>query len=339
MKELMIRTTISDPHLEIPVSFIDQYLAKASGLALKVYLYLVRASKDASIRFSVGDLSVLFDEMPNKILTALGYWAGQGLLTMEYDGEELSSITLTELRTAGVPDEMPAKAPVVKETTIQRIPKIREVRAAMEDEEVQAAVSFVLPLVRCYTSAKPSERVKNALKEAFVLLNRDTDLLEYLIESLAEAKTLTEKAILERAKSWAEAGVSSIAEAKTLANPSKNEIHAVFDALGIRNRTASPSETETVKRWLSSFDLALVLEACARTVNTIHAADFHYVEGILSRWQKAGVRTSADVAEEDEKHRARAEKKKPEARQIRTSFVNYEERNTDYEALFAVGET
>ncbi|MBR4768819.1 MAG: DnaD domain protein [Lachnospiraceae bacterium] len=351
MKELVLSTTISDSHLEIPVSFIDQYLTKASGLALKVYLYLVRASKDASIRFSINDLSVMFDETPNKILTALGYWAGQGLLVMEYDGEELSAITLTDgSESAPARQEKAVRKPERQEETAVIKPERKEALfgevvvkkrsgSSAYDAAAEEAVEEILPLLMLYGSPKPSERMKKAFMDAFILLNRDHALLEFLVESLAEADTWTEKAIRDRAGQWAEAGVRDVSEAKGIVNPSSKEVRDVLRSLGIRNRMVAPSEEEIIRGWLKKFDTELVTEACTRTVNTIHDADFRYVTGILNRWEKAGVRTIADVGEEDEKHRRRTEKVKAPDQTIRTSFRNYQERNTDYEALFATGET
>ena len=48
MKKLTLKTQNSGGFVELPVEFIDSYLAEAGGTALKVYLYLLRCAKDPS---------------------------------------------------------------------------------------------------------------------------------------------------------------------------------------------------------------------------------------------------------------------------------------------------
>lgn len=57
-------------------------------------------------------------------------------------------------------------------------------------------------------------------------------------------------------------------------------------------------------RWQNEWhmDLAVILEACNRTMLAIQKADFKYIEGILGKWQKENVHTLQDVQICDEAH-------------------------------------
>ena len=94
MKKLILRTEKTLSSFDIPVEFVDKYLAEAPELSLKLYLYLLRSSLDPSVLLSVHEMADRFDVTPNKITLALHYWVEKGLLSLGYSDGELSDIML-----------------------------------------------------------------------------------------------------------------------------------------------------------------------------------------------------------------------------------------------------
>ena len=78
--------------------FIDHYMVQANGEYVKIYLYLLRCMNgpQLSSSLSINQFADTFDCTEKDILRALKYWENAGLLTMEFSGEQLSSILLTE---------------------------------------------------------------------------------------------------------------------------------------------------------------------------------------------------------------------------------------------------
>ena len=69
-----------------------------------------------------------------------------------------------------------------------------------------------------------------------------------------------------------------------------------------------------IDRWFRdySFPVDIVLEACDRTMRTIHQPSFEYADKILKDWKDKGVRAVEDIARLDEKPEPRRAGKKPE---------------------------
>ena len=98
--------------------FIDHYMVQANGEYVKIYLYLLRCMNgpQLSSSLSINQFADTFDCTEKDILRALKYWENAGLLTMEFSGEQLSSILLTE------PESTVAGQSVSAATTLEQTP-------------------------------------------------------------------------------------------------------------------------------------------------------------------------------------------------------------------------
>ena len=345
MKNLILRTRNSVSSFEIPVSFVDRYLAEAPELALKVYLYLLRASLDPTSLLSVGDVADRFDVTPNKVTLALHYWAEKGLLQLGYADGELADIMILPMKKDGeetkakelpVPETVagkPAGPASVPEKQPEEAPKpVFDLSALLSDE----GFSDILMLAEYYMKKPVTTTMREALGTVYVMLGQKTDLVEYLIEYCIDRGHTSPQYLKSVAAGWKEEGLTSV-EAIRSKNASRNRnVYSVLSAFGIKNREPVPSETEMILSWTKDFELPIILEACRRTMDALHAPDFKYTNGILSRWKTAGVKTEADIAALDEERKA-AKKPAPEAGAPvkKTAFHYYPERHTDYDALFA----
>ena len=69
------------------------------------------------------------------------------------------------------------------------------------------------------------------------------------------------------------------------------------------------------------------MEACSRTLRHVHKPNFPCTDGILTKWQRAGVHSLRDVAEEDKKREESGGKRSTP--KTDTRFHNFEERDED----------
>ena len=72
----------------VPNIFIDQYMTRANGEYVKIYLYLLRCFAQPSADFSLSGLADHFDCTERDILRALKYWEKLRLFHLEYRSEE-----------------------------------------------------------------------------------------------------------------------------------------------------------------------------------------------------------------------------------------------------------
>lgn len=349
MKDLQIRSQLTDSVLELPVSFIDEHLKDASGLSMKIYLYLLRASKSSGISVSLDGMASFFGVTPDKVLLSLGYWASRNVLTLTYAGDELSSIVILPYNreTSVSPAAEAQSAPVETIVFSPETPKealqedsVSEIssasapaaRGSVSDRDSEA-FQELLSVFSCYAGKQPSKRVEDSLFTAYETLHFSAEMTEYLIEYCFDRAHQTPSYLEKTASEWRDAGYTTLSEVKEKTSKRNRRVNAVLRALSI-DRTASPAELSEIRSWLGDFELSLVEEACSRTISQIHKPDFRYVSGILSRWKSAGVVTISDVRALDAVREQKAEEKtrKPERK---SQFRDFPQRSTDYDEIAA----
>lgn len=74
----------------------------------------------------------------------------------------------------------------------------------------------------------------------------------------------------------------------------------------------------------------MVKHAAGRCINQLGKADLNYIEGILKRWRKDGIKTVADAMKKDTLPKGN---KPVQGRKDVTSFNNYDQRTYDYDSL------
>ncbi len=373
MKELQLHSTILNTVVEVPISFIDTHLQEATGLGLKVYLYLLRAVNAPHLALSVDLMADLFKVSREEIVMALGFWASRQMLSLEFESGELSGITLrssdgavpaASFQTAAsvamssapaaaeVPPVSPQK-PAAKESkrhaplpqNVQSLPE-REAHpdaldALYEDEHFLELLSLLDHYYAKLNGRPAPERMKEALGRAYLILNRDADMTEYLMEYCLDESRFVPSRLEKTAEGWQAEGLNTLSLVKSGTAKKHRITYQILNALGITGRGPTPSELAYITDWRKDFDHTLVIEACARTIGALHRPDFNYVSGILDRWKAAGVQSLQDVAALDRAHEEKKEAKKqsnaaePKCTVRKSRFRNYDERDIDYDALFA----
>ena len=97
-------------------------------------------------------------------------------------------------------------------------------------------------------------------------------------------------------------------------------------------------ELAYIRKWNEEygFSLDIILEACNRTVNTIHQPNFEYADSILKNWLSKNVRTLKDIEAVDANYlREKERRKKQNSRsaQPKNKFNNFEGRSYDMNEL------
>ena len=140
--------------------------------------------------------------------------------------------------------------------------------------------------------------------------------------------------------SWYEQGIDTIEKAKEAMVIYNKNYYAVMKAFGISNRNPGPAEATFIKKWLEEycFDLAIILEACNRTLAAISQPSFPYADSILARWKKSQVHTLDDVKALDNQFISSKKNSPRPVKEQQTSsapnrFHNFEQREYNYQDL------
>ncbi len=337
----------------IPNNFIENFMPTAAGEFVKIYIYLLKCISENCRELSISRLADVFNNTEKDTTRALKYWQKKGLLKLSFNEDgTLRSLTLTS-------------SPESEETVIRR-PEISDI-AEDVTEEVSAEPEeetpvFHAPEKKQYSRGEVASfssdddntmlifviqkllgRVLTGADVNTVMFMKDglhfpDDLIEYVFEYCADKHKTSIRYIEKTAIAWAEQGIRDAEGAKLINTIYSENCYPVMKAFGLTGRNPAKEECRYIDRWVLSygFSLDMILEACSRTISTIHQPSFEYAESILKRWKSAGITTLEEVSRADKEFSSRNTTKRPmKSATIKMNFNNFQQRSYDYDELEA----
>lgn len=353
-KILLERSPLADVTL-ISNLFLDEYMPRANGEYVRVYLYILRCSTKADAELSTGSIADVLELTEADVNRALKYWEQSGVLGLEYDktGKHPVRIVVKDLRKdlpitfkivpetaqtqhsapkqdkfliapTGVSDDVPVKREFTKD----------ELTKFTSDEDIRQ----LLYISQTYLEKTLSPAETNTILYFYDGLGFSVELIEYLIEYCVSNGHKSMRYIEKVAIEWANENIDSVADAKAKVTSFSNNCYPILNAFGIQGRNPATTEKEFIVKWTNEygFSIDMILDACNRTINTIHQPSFKYADSILQRWLKNGVKTPADIKSLDAVHETKSkEVNSQSAKQTsKNSFNSFStQRDYDYAAL------
>lgn len=220
------------------------------------------------------------------------------------------------------------------ETPAKRKYTLDEITAFRKDE----SISELFFIVETYIRHPLSESDVNTVLYWREELHFSNDLIVYLLEYCISKGHSSMRYLDKVAIGWHANNITTVEQAKEDAAIHSQAYYGVMKALGITGRSLVNSETAFIRKWTKeyAFDLALIQEACSRTISATHQPSFEYTDSILTSWHKNQVHTLDDVKRIDASY-SKAKKTSAKAGNSatvkRNSFNNFNPRNYDYENL------
>lgn len=313
-------TTVSD-------IFIDQYMPKANGEFVKVYLYLLRATGSGAGIATISEIADHFSNTEADIIRALNYWASEGILQVQTGADgQIMGINLCSLSVSGMQAAQSNIQSAVADNAAQNnLQNISTADIRMQDSVVEKLKSQTpdkpASSQKEYTLDEIKEFRKNPdISELFFIietylkhtlsstdtnmvlywldeLHFSTDLVEYLVEYCITKGHSSLRYMNKVALGWADAGIKTVDQAKDDAAAHSQIYYSVMKALGITGRNLVDSEVSLINKWVGEygFDIELVKAACSKTISAIQKPSFEYTDSILANWRKKNVHTLKDV--------------------------------------------
>lgn len=351
--------------------FIDSFMPDANGEFVKIYLYLLRCHNSGS-EISICNIADVFHHTENDVSRALLYWEQTGLLSLTFNEEnELCKITLTNCSAL---KEKPDTILTSKKRQETSGPKNHKEKAVQKKTElshdihtsstasdkknspgsIQAIHTYtanelaqftkdedvcqLLYIAQRYIGQTLSSNDTNTILYMYDGLGFSTELIEYLIEYCVSNNHRSLRYMEKVAIAWKEKGISTVEEAKEESSMYSSHCYPVLKAFGISGRNPGQSERNFIVKWTTSygFSLDIILEACNRTIETIHQPSFEYADSILSKWKTKGIRHLSQIQELDKQFAQTKEQKgknTSSAVSSRNSFNSFSQRDYDYAEL------
>lgn len=337
MNALILRNRSQGNTTLLDNEFIDQYMVKANGEYVKVYLLLLRHLNNPSMALSISQIADLLNHTEGDVLRALKYWEKEQLLTLEYNetghviGLEMGKVPRKE-RPSIVP--MPASGkPVVSEMPLTA--PASKTAAPTDSKRNRKELKGILFIAEQYLGKTLSRTDVDAIAYFYETLCFSADLIEYLIEYCVENGHKSMHYIQKVAIAWSESGITTVEQARNSSALYNKTCYSILNAFGIKGRGPASSELDFIKKWtdLHGIDLSIILEACRRTMSAIHQPSFEYTDKILMNWQSQNVKSLTDIQALDSLYEQQRSKRKPvppaQAVHPNSKFRNFDERSYD----------
>lgn len=309
-------TTVSD-------IFIDQYMPKANGEFVKVYLYLLRATGSGAGIATISEIADHFSNTEADIIRALNYWASEGILQLQSGADgQIIGINLCSLSVSGMQAAQSNIQSAVADNSAQNISTadirmqdsvVEKLKSQTTDKPASSQKEYTLDeikefrknpdiselffIIETYLKHTLSSSDTNMVLYWLDELHFSTDLVEYLVEYCITKGHSSLRYMNKVALGWADAGIKTVDQAKDDAAAHSQIYYSVMKALGITGRNLVDSEVSLINKWVGEygFDIELVKAACSKTISAIQKPSFEYTDSILANWRKKDVHTLKDV--------------------------------------------
>lgn len=323
MKELKLTKYVQTNATVLDNEFIDHYMVRANGEYVKVYLLLLRHMNQSSGYLSVSELADLLECTEKDILRALRYWKSEGLLDYLDDTPDdpspkstapspAASSGLHDVQSGYMTSSIPADS-VSDSAALASTTNIQQYRSRKERAEFKE----LLFVAEQYLGKTLSATDIDQITYFYDTLNMSAELIEYLIEYCVENGHKSMHYINKVALSWHEENITTVNLAKTSSFLYNKNCYCVLNAYGIKGRGPAASEIAYIRKWSEEYGFALevILEACDRTMNSIHQPSFDYTDSILKRWKDKNVHQLKDIDAVDADYRKEKERAKELAKE------------------------
>ena len=254
-------TTVSD-------IFIDQYMPKANGEFVKVYLYLLRATGSGAGIATISEIADHFSNTEADIIRALNYWASEGILQMQTGADgQIIGINLCSLSVSGIQ---------AAQSNIQSAVADNAAQNNLQNSVVNNAVQNILQ----------NSVVNNAAQNISTVNTRMHDSVVEKLKSQTPDKA---------ASSQKEYTLDEIKEFRK--NPDISELFFIIETY--LKHTLSSTDTNMVLYWLDELHFSTdLVEYLVEYCITKGHSSLRYMNKVALGWADAGIKT-VDQAKDD----------------------------------------
>lgn len=286
----------------LPNKFIDEYMIKADGEYVKIYLLILRL-QGMGLPVDVDHLADHLELTRKDVLRALSYWEKAGLLQAAEPSvpEKTASAASTGTQKGASSQQGTTPSPTITSVPEKTTLSPTDVENSMKDTDLERTIY----MAETYIGRPFSTSELNSFCYINDQLHFSSDLMEYLIEYCVSREKKSVRYIESVAINWYQQGITSVQEAKEQSTLYSQNVFPIMKAFGISNRDPGSAELDYIKKWNSlGLGTDIIIEACSRTLLATHQASFPYANKILEDWKRLGVRSTSDIKHLDDKHRS-----------------------------------
>ena len=301
--------------------FIEKYMPQARGEFIKIYLLMLKHDISGELGVSSSILASSLNLLESDIMNALNYWNDQGVIKFtQIDKMGNFNVEFVDL--------------IQEPTTSRKQVDLLEALGSTTTKDMLKDIEMLLarPLSPNEMSIYLNWQREFGFSSELILI-----LMEYCISKGKSDSRYIEKVAL----SWHDLKITTIEQAQNLITKTEDKwinIRKILTYLGINNTDIMKPQQDLIEKWLLiyKFSNEIILKACDICSERLNRADFKYIDGILTNWNKNNIKTLEDIALKDAKNPKNTKYQKNYNNNNEKSplkFNNFEGREYDYDSL------
>lgn len=316
MKFTVEKTALDLGTTQIENIFIEDFMPVADGNFVKVYLYAYKYL-DSDFELTNEILAANLGLNISDVERAWDYWEGEGLVEKYINLDGSYDIKFISLRNYYI-ENMGPKAQVVEPSPTDNLV------SQMESDSIREMFNRVDYHMRRTTT--PTEKME--ILSWITDYNMSTDMISTAFEYCTEKKgKISVNYVRAVIISWYDKGLSTLEEVEGEIQKSDEKYvrkNKILRKLGLQYRAVSEPEIDLINSWYDQFSYSedLIDQAIARTAN-IPKPSINYVNSILTKWRKMGIKSVEDIEAKDIKPQG------PSPR-ARNNFDNFKGQSKNY---------
>ncbi len=295
-------------------NFIDNFLPKARGEYIKIYILILKYASCGELGFDANFIAKNLNLLESDVKNALNYWNDLGLIKITTINDNISNIEFNQLNNNDSPT-----------SSLNLINEINDNNLIDFFKEIEIIIGRPL-------SQKEIETYINWTKN----YNFSYELILYLISYCVNKNKKDFRYIEKVAIAWSDLNINTLEEAMIYTEKREKQFSnykKILNYIGANDKDISKPQEELFNKWLINYNmpLELIYKACDICFSKLSKTDLNYIDGILNNFKNSKIYTLKDL----EKHEMNkiSSNKQLSNKTNKNSFSNFPQRTYDYDKL------
>lgn len=306
-----------------PVSnvFIDNFMAKARGEYVKVYLLGLKYCVSGEAGFNSTIIASSLSLLETDVMNAWNYWNDEGVIKL-LPIDNIGNYKIEFLDLVKMPDINSKSIDLLKE---------------LDNSSIKDMLQDIEKILGRPLSPKEMTTYLSWQKD----FNFSPELILLLIEYCISKGKSDYRYIEKIAMAWNDNKITNIDEAQNYIKKHEDKwinIRKILTYLGIKSGEVMKPQEELLEKWLNTYNFSfeIIRKACDICFERLNRADFKYIDGILNSWYKDKIKTLEDIEIRDKKrinHKSITKEPYNKSYNKVNKFNDYDQRSYDFDEL------
>ncbi|NLL31559.1 MAG: DnaD domain protein [Clostridiales bacterium] len=315
----------SKPSKFTPLSniFIERYMSKARGEFVKVYILMLKYSYTGEIGVNASILATALNLLESDIINALNYWNEEGVIKFT-PIDKMGNFDIEFVDLSSENDSSSNEINLLKELSNEANKgMIRDIEKLMGRPVSPSEITTYIQWKQDF-----------GFSPELILL-----LINYCVTKGKNNYRYIEKVAI----AWNDLNIKTVDDAQEHIRKTEDKwgtYREILKFLGIRNAEIMKPQEDMLEKWTTvyNFSLDIIKKACDICFQRLNRADFKYIDGILSSWNKDNLRTLKEIEEKQAAYKSSSSNKTYNNKvntynKSNLKFNNFKGRDYDYDSL------